>query len=385
MDDAGAPRDAGADDAAVEVDAGVDASTTPVGVGDPELVEALEALREAQELPALAAAEFVDGAIEHQAATGTRRWGRDEPVTLADRWHLGSCTKAMTATVAALLVEDGLLGWDTTVGEVLGSRVARPIDPAFDGVTLRMLMSHRAGFATDMSTYPEGSAILADDAGAPDAVRLAYSEVVLSRAPALTPGGQFQYSNIGYIVAGAMMEQLTGQTWESLMTSRLFEPLGMVGCGFGVQATDAVEAPWPHLDESPPTPVLADNPPGLGPAGTVFCPLQAWGRFLDLHVTGWRGEPTPILQPASFDVLHSGPMLGAPLPEGDYAQGWSLTTRAWAGGPVLTHSGSNTWNYAVVWLAPSLDRFIVAVANRGGDAGAQGTDMALGELIDRYY
>ncbi len=353
---------------------------------DPELAAALESLRAAHDLPALAAAEFVDGELRHQAAVGVRRLGDDTPVTLEDRWHLGSCTKAMTATLAAILFEEGVASWDTTVVEVLGSRVSRPIHPAFAGVTFRHLMSHRAGFATDFTAAaPESWAgSFGHNVGPIQAQRLAYAEEVLSSAPELTPGTAFQYSNIGYIVAGAMLEQLTGQTWEELMRTRLFAPLGMEGCGFGVQATAAVEAPWPHTDASPPVPTLEDNPPGLGPAGTVYCPLAGWAPFLALHVDGWRGEPTPVLTTASFEVLHSGPMLGPPPDGFDYGQGWGLTTQPWAG-VALSHSGSNTLNFAFVVLAPELDRFMVAVTNRGGASAETAMGMAVDEMVRLYY
>ena len=65
-------------------------------------------------LPALAAAAVVDGQIVAAGAVGTRRAGNDVPVTLDDRFHIGSCTKAMTALLAGILVEAGKLRWDST-------------------------------------------------------------------------------------------------------------------------------------------------------------------------------------------------------------------------------------------------------------------------------
>jgi CubicO group peptidase (beta-lactamase class C family) len=66
------------------------------------------------ELPAIAAAVVKDGKIISAGAIGTRRAGANIPVTINDRFHLGSDTKAMTALLAAMLVEEGKLRWNTT-------------------------------------------------------------------------------------------------------------------------------------------------------------------------------------------------------------------------------------------------------------------------------
>src|SRR4030095_15378013 len=57
------------------------------------------------------------------AAAGVRKRGTAERITIADRFHLGSCTKAMTATLVAMLVEDGKLNWTTTLGELFADTV----------------------------------------------------------------------------------------------------------------------------------------------------------------------------------------------------------------------------------------------------------------------
>ena len=63
--------------------------------------------------------------------------------------------------------------------------------------------------------------------------------------------------------------------------------------------------------------------------------------------------------------------------------GWGTTQRTWAGGRTLQHAGSNTFWYAVVWIAPERNMALIAVTNAGGDPGAQGTDAAVGVLIER--
>src|SRR5688572_495278 len=80
-------------------------------------VQALEISRKKHKLPALAVVVVKDGKIVDRAATGVRKSGDPTPVTTNDVFHIGSCTKPMTATLTAMLIEAGKLRWDTTIGD----------------------------------------------------------------------------------------------------------------------------------------------------------------------------------------------------------------------------------------------------------------------------
>src|SRR5262245_37293836 len=79
------------------------------------LAQAVTSTREQAQLPALAAVIEINGRIEAEAVVGVRALGHRERATLADRWHLGSCTKAFTSTVVARLVERNLMSFDDTL------------------------------------------------------------------------------------------------------------------------------------------------------------------------------------------------------------------------------------------------------------------------------
>lgn len=81
--------------------------------------QALESIRKKHDLPALAVVVVKDGRICDRAAAGVRKWGESAPVTTNDIFHIGSCTKAMTATLTAMLIEEGKLRWDSTLAELL--------------------------------------------------------------------------------------------------------------------------------------------------------------------------------------------------------------------------------------------------------------------------
>src|SRR5665213_2202462 len=103
-------------------------------------------------LPALGAAVVRGGVIVAAGAVGVRRAGSDIAVTIDDRFHIGSDTKAMTALLAAMFVEQGALRWDSTVGGVF-PELAATMDPALRGVTLTQLLSHSSGLPSDSDAF----------------------------------------------------------------------------------------------------------------------------------------------------------------------------------------------------------------------------------------
>jgi CubicO group peptidase (beta-lactamase class C family) len=192
------------------------------------------------------------------------------------------------------------------------------------------------------------------------------------------PGSAYLYSNLGYVVAGAMAEAATSAGWEDAIGKLLFGPLGMSSAGFGGLGTPGlVDQPWGHAENGKPVDgngPAVDNPAVMGPAGTVHASLADWARFIADQLRGARGEKA-LLRPETYVRLHTPPF------GGQYALGWLVAEREWGGGTVLTHAGSNTMNYAVVWIAPKLDLAVLAVANQGGPAGQKACDQASGALI----
>lgn len=340
-------------------------AATPPSDPSAALIESLEAIRAAYKLPAMAAFALRDGAIIEQATVGARSNEDDTPVGDSAQWHLGSNTKAMTATVAGMLVEEGLLRWASTIGEVLGE-VAPNMNAEHRETTLAMLLQHLGGITPNINWF-----------SAPED-RVACAAEILSLPP--KQRGEYAYSNGGYVVAGAMMEVVTGKRWEDLMRERLFEPLGMNDTGFGAPLGPG--APWGHerglFGWTPKSPAArnADNAPVLGPAGTVHTTLEDYARFIEAHLKGAQGE-SGIVSAETFARLHT------PSEGGAYAMGWIVTERDWAGGRALTHGGSNTLWFATVWIAPETDMAFFAVTNAGGDTAFKAVDEGVELLIQR--
>ncbi|MDE2804145.1 MAG: serine hydrolase [Gemmatimonadota bacterium] len=314
-------------------------------------------------------------------AVGTRAHGSLVPVTIHDKWHLGSITKSMTSTLAGILVEDGALEWTTTL------EAAFPhfpnIHPELRAVPLEPILAHRGGFTNEIGQFSTWTQMLTSTDALPEQ-RRAFALEVLGTAPEFSPLQTYHYSNVGYMIAGAALEAVTGQQWEGLIHTRLFAPLGMDDTGFGAPGVPgAMDQPRGHLGQGTgrfalePGDPRADNPPGLGPAGTVHATTQDLGRYVAMHLAGEQGR-TDLLQPETIRRLHT------PAEGFSYASGWVVTSRQWAGGRALAHSGSNLRWYAVVWMAPERDFAVLVATNQGGETAFEATDEAAWRLIQLH-
>lgn len=362
--------DASTPDAAPDV---ADAASAP-DAGDDDITDELASLAMEHGLPALGGAVSDDATMLAAGVAGLRKIDDPTPVTLDDPFHLGSDTKAMTAVLIALHVEAGDLAWDATLPELFPSI---DVDEGYADVTLAMLLTHEGGAPADFDSDIE--AVLFGS-GETTAVRSSVVELLLTRPPT-SPIGAYSYSNAGYVLAGAALEQAVGTSWERLVEDELFAPLGMASCGFGPMATGTmVDGPWGHTlvgDEL--TAVNADNPAALGPAGTVHCALADWLAFLREHLRGARGQTTTLpISTATWMRLQ------APASDQGNAFGWRVVERPWTNGPALVHLGSNTLSYADAWVVPGLNRVFVSVANRGDDAAFAGVDAAIAFLVTHF-
>lgn len=321
-----------------------------------DLADLIAPVLEKHGVPALGCAVIVDGQIAGIGASGVRKRGDDTKVTIADKWHLGSCTKAMTATLLAGEVEDGNVAWSTNMADAFPDLRGK-LDEKAGRITVEQLLQHRAGLPAGPS--PDLWRRLFSYPGTDPEARTEVALELLAKPPEAEPGTRFLYSNAGYMIAGAVLERIGDKRpWQKRMRNDLFRPLGMKDSGFGPPGNlDSVSQPWGHPAGGGAA-VFADNPSSLGPAGTVHATLRDWARFASLHL----GNGRPLLTKKRLRELHT--------PSGDHALGWIITKRPWAPGPILTHAGSNTMWYCVAWLAPEAKFGVLVVCNDGGGEAA---------------
>lgn len=344
----------------------------------------LSAIQKKNDVPGLVALALRGDEIIGQGAAGVRQRGMEDKATLADQWHLGSCTKAMTATLAAILVEEGKLKWDTKLFAVFPALEARA-QPGWKEETLAELLMNRGGMPASLDADGLWRKLW-EAKGTPREQRRMLLEGVLARGPVAPPGQTFLYSNANFAAAGAMCEEAAGKDWEALITEKLFKPLGMKSAGFGPPGSeDKLEQPRGHEASGAPIrpPGAADNPESITPAGRVHCTIGDWSKFVALHLAGAREARglaphtgPKLLSKETFERMHASPE----GPDSGYAMGWGVTKRPW-GGNLLVHSGSNNLWFCVVWIAPEKNFAAMACCNQGGKSGEQACDEAVGALI----
>ena len=324
--------------------------------------------------PGLLAAVVDEEGVRAIGAAGVRKRGSPEKITVNDLVHIGSNTKAMTSTMLAVLVEDDVFphDWETTIADVF-PELLEEIHSDYHAVDLFQLVRMTGGIpgnAADWSAHQDE----------PDIIERRYAILRDNLiGPPAGPVGEFLYSNLAYMVAAAMAEQRTEESWELLMEKHLFTPLGITTAGFGPPGTlDAVDQPWGHYWSywRTLTPVQFDNPEALGPAGRVHISIEDWAKLIAL----WFTDQTPaILDRDSLDGLLD-------TDSDDYAAGWFVAEREWADGITLSHNGSNTFWTTTLWIAPDRGIAYLAATN-ASDLLAHDTigwvlDFIVGSLID---
>jgi CubicO group peptidase (beta-lactamase class C family) len=309
------------------------------------------------------------------SAVGTECVGMPGGVTMDSKFHVGSLTKSMTATIAARLVELNVVDWQTTIAETFPGQVSERSHP-YAEVTLRDLLMHRGGFAPwwgeEEFTVEE---LVPGLHGSPEIQRRTFVEWLL-RQPEYAPPGEIQYSNAGYVVAAAILEQASGGSWEVLVNTHLFGPLGLHSVGFGWPRDSDGYGPCGHTRAPGSGPRIAHPgfhrlPVVFAPSGDLHMSIQDLARYGQMHLRGLHGLDG--LVPARvFRFLHT--------PRGDYAMGWGVGESAW-GERGSSHEGSAGTFFAALSMSHDRDFGLAILVNEGSEQARAASGNAALELI----
>lgn len=297
---------------------------------------------------------------------GIRAEGYPEEITPQDQWHIGSCTKPMTAFLIGRLIDSKKITWKTTIGEMAPKDY--DLHSSVRAITVEQLLSHSSGLA-DVAEPDDGKlwATLFDDKVEVHIAREKLVRGILKMPTRFQPGAREEYSNSGYVVLGWILEQKKNKNWETILRKEMFQKLKMNSCGFGPAGVENVKAPrqpWSHQFENNKLEAIApgvgaDNPAAMGPAGSVHCSVQDWHKFNQLFMNN-EGVRSGFLKQSTYDKLLSS------TGQGSYTfSTMARMQRPWAKGGVFVMAGSNTMNYAVVAIAPSLNRVFTINTNAG--------------------
>lgn len=302
-----------------------------------------------------------------RAAYGRANRTFDVPNSPETKFRLGSVTKQFTAGAILLLASRGQLRLDDPVGRYLSSW-----PPGWSAVTVRHLLTHTAGLPRLTSAWP-----LQDVSALGWSVLPAKPPSVLDLATAaeraqpldFTPGENFAYSNIGYVLLGEIVERVSGRPFGVFMQEEVLQPLGMTHTG--VEDPRAIE------------PLLAT---GYERTGTAF--TQA--GYVDLRLVGGAGALYSTVDDLlRWDqALASGRFLPGAVQQvmftpvrSDYAMGWWIQRQL--DRAAQWHRGTVQGFQAFVLRYPSDSLFVAVLSNTQGTPvkaiGNELASLALGE------
>jgi CubicO group peptidase (beta-lactamase class C family) len=343
-----------------------------VALSKDDLRTVLEEVRKKHDLPALGAAVVSSKGVQVLAVTGVRKRGSDVAVKDDDRFHLGSDTKALTATLIAVLVQKKLLRYDQTMAQAF-PELAKKMPAELRKATLLQLLTHRAGLKANLDWWSLSGKLPIRQQRA-KAVERGLTEKLEHK-----PGEKFLYSNLGYVVAAAMAERATKQSWEELLAKHLAKPLKMTTLGHGPMGTKGkIDQPLQHNEDGKPVEPgpMADNPAVMGPSGNVHCSLGDWARFVADQLKGAAGQDG-LLPAAAYRRLHEPAEKGETYTPG----GWIYVPAP--SGAMLAHDGSNTMNYCTALVMPKRDLAVLVVCNQGIEKAGKAVHAVQKEVLDR--
>jgi CubicO group peptidase (beta-lactamase class C family) len=346
---------------------------TPAPFGD--LQQEVNEARSKFALPALAAA-FVarkNGQVSNlEAVSGVLVQGQSTPVSTGQRWHIGSITKSMTATLVARLVERGLIDWNGKLSTLFG-QLAPDMLPVYRDKTLAELLTGKSGMPTNIAMTDFIGHVTSS--ATPTQRRRVWAQQAFKMPPMLGAAASFVYPNNGYVLAGALCEATTGKSYEQMMSEEVFGPLGMTSAGFG---PPAIGNPEGHRRAMLGGRLIgvgvesgADNPAAMGPAGRAHMTLLDLAKFGLAHSEGHQGLNNAFLKQETWRYLHAPPM---PSQTGEgYAFGWIVRPDQ-----TLWHNGSNTYWLAELAFDPNKSVSAAACANVANSDEAVGRVLAAG-------
>jgi len=336
------------------------------------------------EVPGIGLAIVKDGKVVVAKGYGVRRMGDPTPVDAKTRFGIASNTKAFTATALALLVEEGKIEWDAPVTRYLPWFALS--DPYVTReLTVRDLLVHRSGLglgAGDLLWWPPSTYNRKEIAR-----RLRYIPLQTSFRSA------YAYDNVLYLVAGEVLEAVSGQSWEDFISSRILSKVGMTGST--VRHSDAggrdnVAGTHARVDGKvrPIAPFLSDN---TNPAGGVNAGAEDMARWVIVQLDSGRlADGSRLFSPRTTRQLWNvvTPITpGNSPPElaflranfGGYGLGFGLTD--YRGKKLVSHTGGLPGYVSKVAMLPELRLGVVVLTNQESGAAFE---SIVDHVLDHY-
>ncbi len=222
------------------------------------------------ELPGMAIGIIKNNEIVFLETYGYRNTETEEKVDENTLFGIASCSKAFTAACVAILVEEGKISWED---KVIDHYPLQLYDPYITReLMIKDLLCHRAGYLTfdgDLLWYGT------------DYSRQEIVERFRYRENPYSLREKYGYSNLMYIVAGEVIQAVSGKTWEEFVAEKIFQPLGMNTTTTTISGfTDGMNIAWPHLDGKPMPFISYDNSGPAASINTSAAELLKWVKLM---------------------------------------------------------------------------------------------------------
>lgn len=336
--------------------------TTKVNLkGFPQLVE--KVMKE-WEVPGTAVAIVKDGKVVFARGFGYRNVKKELKVTPDTLFAIGSCSKAFTAALLGILVDEGKLEWDKPVRDYLPSFKLHDTF-ASERITPVDLLTHRSGLPRHDMVWYNASAT---------------REELIKRLPHLEPSKDlrytWQYNNLMFMTAGYLAGKIAGTSWEQLVQTKLFDPLGMKNSNLSVkdsQKSADYSLPYSKREEKV-TEIPFRNIDTVGPAGSINSSVYEMAQWLILNLNKGKFGDKQVISAGALQKIHSPQMVtGRPLDKdkefayGLYGMGWGINV--YRGHPVVSHGGGIDGFISSVAFLPRDNAGVVILTNgdRGGN------------------
>jgi CubicO group peptidase (beta-lactamase class C family) len=317
------------------------------------LVEQLEQQRQTLHVPGMAIAVVKDDEVILTHGFGIASVEEETPVTPETIFAIGSSTKAFTSTLVGMLVDEGKMDWDDPVIEYLPYfQMDVESDNESDEITLRDVLSHRTGFTRMGLLFASG--------------QIPIEEVLLdaTKAEPYVPFREkWYYSNVMYMSAGVAAGKAEGTDWDTLVTERIFEPLGMNSTTTSVTQAEndsrlASGYLWDEdLQAYEYKPMR--NVDNIGPSGAINSNVIDMAQWLRLQLNGGEYEGRRLISEENLSETWTTQI--NITEDVGYGMGWMI--REWEGQPVIEHGGNVDGFSAQVAMLPESDLGFVLLTN----------------------
>jgi len=299
--------------------------------------------------------------VLYKGAYGVRSKKTNKPVTFDTQFAIGSTSKAFTATALGILKDKGLIGWDKPIKSHYIPSFELSDSTATNLTTIRDLLLHRVGLPRHESVW-HGTSFTREELFQ----NMKYLDFSSSFREVV------RYQNLMYMTAGYVSGQVTGSSWESVVSKNIFLPLEMNNSNFSItDMKKTSDFAYPHMTiNQEVVQVPHRNVDAIGPAGSINSSVNDMVKWVQLQLSNGKFQENKLIEPKTLNEIHRGQEVSniinvdkiwSEFGIEHYGLGW--VDQTFYGKRMIYHSGSIDGFLSFVAFLPDLDKGIVVLAN----------------------